>query len=296
MSDYLGNLLTRTFATGTGIRPRVPSLFEPPTVSIQTSAPTSLEQEAEAASSFLVPAPADEIAPQTGPVATPAARPDAPGVINPQASSTGLRDAPVSRTRSALRPRESMPNSPTEPSNGKTTEQAVARIRPEPPDSPPEISETLAARRPASQPKAESPTRSIIVNKLIAPPAHLPDAPPVSIKKASDNNLSAPVAHPPTAPRPVERRETAAPLRPLVGPRPPQTFLPVQPVRPSRPASPGMAPRLPPPAGPPAIHVTIGRIEVRANAAPAPSRPRRAAVPILNLEDYLRGRAGEGGR
>src|SRR5262249_44725584 len=40
-----------------------------------------------------------------------------------------------------------------------------------------------------------------------------------------------------------------------------------------------------------AIHVTMGRIEVRATPPPAPSRPTRPAPPRLSLDDYLRGRS-----
>ncbi len=48
---------------------------------------------------------------------------------------------------------------------------------------------------------------------------------------------------------------------------------------------------------PPTIHVSIGRVEVRATATPnrAPqSKTGAAAASALSLEDYLRGRAGEG--
>jgi hypothetical protein len=48
----------------------------------------------------------------------------------------------------------------------------------------------------------------------------------------------------------------------------------------------------PEPPAPPVIHVTIGRVEVR--ATPTPAAPRRAAHPTstLSLEDYLRSRNG----
>ncbi|HEV2844921.1 MAG TPA: hypothetical protein VG477_08755, partial [Thermoanaerobaculia bacterium] len=53
----------------------------------------------------------------------------------------------------------------------------------------------------------------------------------------------------------------------------------------------------PEPSAPePVIHVTIGRIEVRATPAPkAPARERQAARPPVDLEEYLRQRSkGEG--
>ena len=48
-------------------------------------------------------------------------------------------------------------------------------------------------------------------------------------------------------------------------------------------------------ATPPAettIHVSIGRIEVRAAATVPVREPRRVASPVMSLEEYLRARAG----
>ncbi|MBD6618234.1 hypothetical protein FNW02_21005 [Komarekiella sp. 'clone 1'] len=45
----------------------------------------------------------------------------------------------------------------------------------------------------------------------------------------------------------------------------------------------------------PTIHISIGRIEVRAVPPPTPARPRSAPVaPRLSLEDYLKSRGGNG--
>lgn len=56
------------------------------------------------------------------------------------------------------------------------------------------------------------------------------------------------------------------------------------------------APQRESPAPEPVIHVTIGRIEVRATAAPkGPARERPAARPAVDLDEYLRQRSkGEG--
>ena len=43
----------------------------------------------------------------------------------------------------------------------------------------------------------------------------------------------------------------------------------------------------------PTVHVTIGRIEVRAMPAVAPARVAQPAKPKLSLDDYLRSRSGE---
>jgi hypothetical protein len=52
----------------------------------------------------------------------------------------------------------------------------------------------------------------------------------------------------------------------------------------------------PAPSAAPTIQVTIGRVEVRAAAQATPAAPRKPPAPTLSLEDYLRGRAGEGQR
>jgi hypothetical protein len=54
------------------------------------------------------------------------------------------------------------------------------------------------------------------------------------------------------------------------------------------------APYTPPPPALPPVQVTIGRIEVRAVAAPAAAERKTRAAPRLSLEQYLRGRQGGG--
>jgi hypothetical protein len=57
-----------------------------------------------------------------------------------------------------------------------------------------------------------------------------------------------------------------------------------------RPSSSARQPKNPPVA--PSINVTIGRVEVRATPPPVTSKAPRASAPILNLDEYLRRRAG----
>lgn len=117
---------------------------------------------------------------------------------------------------------------------------------------------------------------------------------------------------------PIPERPTAlvpacgeSPARTLAGEPEPRTVTPpAEPARegpgdaPSSPAQAILAPRLPqpsimqpvqPPIAKPAqpiVHVTIGRVEVR--AVPAPATPKRAAPtkPTLSLGDYLHRRSG----
>jgi len=103
--------------------------------------------------------------------------------------------------------------------------------------------------------------------------------------------------------------DPAPPLaRPAAGPVSPSTDLP-QPVAPAavaaRPRSPVPPPRaeLPAPAaeGPPAVHIHIGRVDIRAAEAesaveqrvPIPAGPAVAERAVLSLSDYLHSRTGE---
>ncbi|MBI2753368.1 MAG: hypothetical protein HYX46_07620 [Betaproteobacteria bacterium] len=49
------------------------------------------------------------------------------------------------------------------------------------------------------------------------------------------------------------------------------------------------------PVAPPEVHVTIGRIEIRATPTQTPARTARRSAPKLSLEDYLRARGGARG-
>jgi hypothetical protein len=92
---------------------------------------------------------------------------------------------------------------------------------------------------------------------------------------------------PPTAHGGPPAPGTSHPVRP----RPAGAVPAAGPVRPS----PGIAPRRGGAGAPHTVHISIGRVEVRAAAEPA-TAPRREAPrqPVLSLVDYLRERAGGG--
>jgi hypothetical protein len=115
----------------------------------------------------------------------------------------------------------------------------------------------------------------------------------------------APAAVP--SPRPHEQRgflrETRQIIAPLFsaaaktnagghGKKPPETFARSRPIQtPRRNAFSPVEPRSSTPA--PNVHVTIGRVEVRAVHSPAPApKPAKRAPPKLALEDYLQKREG----
>ncbi|WP_457651881.1 hypothetical protein [Rhodocaloribacter sp.] len=93
---------------------------------------------------------------------------------------------------------------------------------------------------------------------------------------------------------------TDAPERPDapgVQPRtsPPVTSAPSPILAPHPPAFPAPAPAASPSGAAPAIHVSIGRVVVRAVTPPAPSRRKEAAPPnVMTLDDYLSRRKKRG--
>lgn len=119
-----------------------------------------------------------------------------------------------------------------------------------------------------------------------APPVPLsvrPTPEPASLPTVPDApSVVAPPAPMPPTPRPLVERVLVQPeIRPLA----------------ERPTPPSGAASLPPPApSGPTVHVTIGRLEVRALPPPTPGRSPRPAEPSppVKLDDYLRQRGGRG--
>jgi hypothetical protein len=125
------------------------------------------------------------------------------------------------------------------------------------------------------------------------------DSPRVPLVKAAPANGQAatPLLVTPPAPHPV------APLPPSISPRKPETaaateerWSPLLPQRNTETAASPPAWRDGAAAGDagttpaPTVHISIGRVEVRANIAtpPAAPRPRAAREPALSLDDYLK--------
>lgn len=103
----------------------------------------------------------------------------------------------------------------------------------------------------------------------------------------------------PPSPAPISRSqsEPATPAASTGQPRDGATSPRPQPLQPqiTRYVAPP-APEIAPPA-PPAIQVTIGRIEVRATATPSPARPTQRSGPaVMTLEEYVRQRKEGGSR
>jgi hypothetical protein len=195
-------------------------------------------------------------------------------------------DARPSSRESLLEP-AAAPDAPARP-EGEPATVSAGGICEQPPQPP--VLETRAALLPASEARpASAPSRA--QQRRPSEPAHAPQALSVApAPRPEPPQLARPAADPAwPRPRPhsVPARE---PRPPPAAPTPRQVAVRPEPVRPTRARPvPASVPRSAPQVEP--VRVTIGRVEVRAVAAPAPAAPpaRRPADarPGLSLQDYL---------
>ncbi|MFD9894247.1 hypothetical protein ACFWY9_33275 [Amycolatopsis sp. NPDC059027] len=153
---------------------------------------------------------------------------------------------------------------------------------------------------------------STVDEHLVVPPGRVPEAPVVAGTRTVPREMPIPLRHSGTRPVPVTTREMAEPVSyPVVAPdrtveprpdEPPDVARnaerPTVPARRSRKAAP--VARQAEPAAEPVVHISIGRVEVKATAEPgknaAPQRKETPKQPVLGLAEYLRERAGGGSR
>jgi hypothetical protein len=280
MSDYLGNLLVRSFIPGVGVQPRVPSLFDPQPFSDQLARPFEPEVEA------VITNEPDATEPRLQRAAAPNAPPVVP--LEPAGSDpkrsflkhaepaegagkpAGLRSDPAPATLERPAPYlpaqpasslvaaiPSRPASPAESSAQKTSSEKATDLRR--PDSRLERSpagdrESIASRSPAdgSWSQAAPEARGIAGQSR-------EEARPAEVQRME---------------RPVQPRTTAIRPTPLALPQSPARQAPL-----TTPA--------------PTINITIGRVEVRAVQPSSSARSKVKAPSILSLNDYLDGRSRE---
>ena len=244
MNSFLRNMIARARAEGDPVRPRVPSMFEPPTPAAATLDERSVEIPA-APSRF-------ESATQE-PLerwARAAATPQPAGMAVPPATP-GLRSST---------PEEPSPARIFGPQEGSVADTRVERVIERTvvlsQVHPAEVRAVADSREADSLPAGRGLRASSTVQPKMAGTSSVPKPPETDFPMRSVG-LAQP--HPPVARRVQGRR----PLRETPRPEPESTT----------------------------VHVTIGRIEVRAAHEPPPGRPRSAqTVPVMSLDDYLKTR------
>lgn len=277
MSDFLSNLAARAINAAPVIQPRPLTVFEP--------WPTDGALGARRLPDIM---PDDASTVETALDGTRPTREAAPAEPNPATPIMAARTmeetsrAVSPSTRSDFTARSIAPrDQAAPPAIAPIAERATSPTVAAPQLAPSIINHPDEPRRPA---EPTSPAERLIVERERID--REPEKPPVPVLMPQTVLIERPAA-PATSPsivqpvveRVIDRREKIAP-----------------PDR-SRDARSTSAPTtanetLPEPPAPPVIHVTIGRVEVR--ATPTPAAPRRAAhsTPTLSLEDYLRSRNG----
>ena len=260
MSDFLSNLAARSLGSSEVVRPRLASLFEPPRPAVASSA----------------------------------------GVLDGPSVLEEVLPAALELTRLV----ESRPATYAE-DGGRDTQMQRAVV-PAASDSPARPTEGVRSA-PMSQ-AASAPTET----GAESGPREVPTAPaarPALARDGPDAGEISPGAAERGSRRSVsEQLGSSREFRPSDVSRSEQVSIPS--LRTSAPATIVVQPRVapyseparsaraqPPPTAEPTIHVTIGRIEVRATQPAAPIAPRERQAPtVMSLEEYLRRRAKGSGR
>ncbi|HEY0737935.1 MAG TPA: hypothetical protein VGD69_23660 [Herpetosiphonaceae bacterium] len=304
MPDFFTRLAERTLGVANTIQPVVPSLFAPGAPLIDGHAEgrqeLTIEEQAPQSESAAPPQAIDafverrETPAQTQhaesivmrqPTAPPAptverVRPPQPQ-INPATRAEPNNVAPPAEAHQMIEPSAapSTRSESTTPQRSEPTSPTARREQPaqllSTPDTLPSVQ--ASPQHPASEPRPPHTTPS--ARSLVAEQ-------PLDLDSPGRSTSSVPIADERQA-QSVERRAASTQTeRPALVPREP--LLPLLP-----PTS-----RAPEPSGPqpaPQIHVSIGRIEVRA-VTPQPAeqpKPRPAPTPRMSLDDYLRSQNGD---
>lgn len=271
MSDYLDNLVARTFGLAPVVQPRLASLFEPVSVAANNQANAELESEMiTEAAPVAQTAPLKPLTPEAFQQARPAVEPRKPQTVKEAIHSTApeVPQPPAFPTASQIpaAPQLTQPPMATafqdEPGAPETRRFVLAKA-PEPTDQITPV-ETREPYESDSWPRIEPRVRKLIDDQLTE----------VQLRNSSDR----------------EPVENATMIRPAP-PSPPNTGL-IETTSAARPQQ--LVKRWSAePASPETISVTIGRVDVRAifsqQPAARPARSRDAAV--NSLDDYLKQRS-----
>jgi hypothetical protein len=268
MSDYLGNLVARSFTPNADVRPRIPSIFESP------REPALLEQPVD-------PDGSSEI--QTSPALPKNAMPARPEIIQwPRPAATSPTN-PRKHSKKDLGP---APSASIDQTVGLKTDTDLNHRPSEPPPS-----RVPVAIRPAVHPRIEaeeksSPTPAPQTRPLEKVESLIRPSPDLDQSEAPKNGELA-----------AATLGASARAKDFVSAPNGISIRPVQPAREANQVA--VAARVPTASAAATlstIQVTIGRLEVRASV-PAAAMPRAKLKnePVMSLETYLQRRA-EGGR
>jgi hypothetical protein len=286
MSDFLSSLFARSRGEAETLHPRRRSLFEP--------------RDVNAAAPFETQPPIEDVE-----LASPSPPP-----------TQLLQRAPILPSAAAIPVTPTLADNvaaePTEP-----VATASSGLRAEPPEpnaafpSPPRVI-PIADRSDSADPVPDS-IRPVVAEPTPDPAAARVDQSSVAVDGSTEVSPEGPVpaapaagvasaGHPPDSPTAATQRFEHAPVRAELreatnapAPRPDVVPVLLPRVQPERELS--ETPTLTRIEGaansPPTIRVNIGRIDVRAAAAPiAAPQPQRPQRPLLSLEEYLRRRTG----
>lgn len=278
MSDFLTSLIQRQERPAGLVQPRIPSLFE--TAGPRLAPEMTVREESREIES--TPSQHEDAPVRATESVTPARAPvhqDSPprfeahaDAVQPQQPVTSLRNRPVAEmaeetvqapfaapARREMTPGETTADAPSSPPFAPAVEVADARV------APPSVQRESMIEPPAQKTvRVES---TIEIRPQATTPSPAPFAPEAPRAQTPFQAPDAPRAVTPPQP-------SLSPPQTSRTPAPRQTALPPQ------------------QQAEPVIHVTIGRIEVRAvEEREARPRKREAASPVMTLDDYLKSRA-----
>jgi hypothetical protein len=270
MSDFLGNLVARAFSPEVSVKPRLPSAFEPPAgrspAAAEAGGPLERTEEIAAEPAQSMPG-GPEFAPPPEKLSPPANTRIGEAIASPEAITAPPPQTHAAKT--ALRVK-------TTPTRIAVEEERAPDLPEQPPARP------RTASSPFDKDEREAPALSITT-----PPASVPEP-------ASAQRNPQPVDARPKPATSIRHEERPTPFSPeprasasaLARPKPVGILVAKRVSPPARGPVPAATP-------PPAVHVTIGRVEIRAVAPPAGSlRPAPPAAPRLTLDAFLCGQHG----
>lgn len=296
MNDYLGRIALRSLDLAPTLDPRLPSLFEP-VRHAGPRLPVGDVEELAAASAPGEPAvtrPRQASGPTTAPPVavgeawTAASSPGEPVVTRPRRAAGSITGPPERRT-----PPQASTESAESTEHNTPDELVRNPISLRSPDRAPAV---------AVRATAEDLPILRIPSSPVPPSVPLPTAPAV-FRDGVRRDKKLITEHDRTPAQSISRFEAVSPRRQpsVLAPPSARSGLNAQ-------LAPQLSPKiqagpLPKPPGRsrqderPIVHVTIGRVEVRATPPPvARQRPQAAAPPVMTLEEYLRLRASESPR